>query len=377
MARYAILNDTHFGSRKTSEIIIEEQRKFFDEVFFPYCKKHRIKGIFHAGDYWTDRYALSVKSMYVSRKMFLEKLRDNGMTMEIIPGNHDLAFKNNSVLNSLKESFGYFQPHVVIHSNPTECVYEDGMKILWLPWVNSENLRRSLDAIEKTDASILIGHLALSGFEFFKGQEAETVEDEFITKDHLSKFKAVWSGHYHHKSSRDNITYLGSQYQMTWNDYGSRKFFHVVNTKSPTKLIAIENPRSLYEHYYYDDKTCLDNIISFDPKQFKEKYVKIFILQKTNPHLFETFIEKLNSFSEAHEIRVMPAQIIAEESQSVGDPIASSDIIRRNTVDLVNEFITEHANPEVYNQDVLKRIAHQLLIESETLSGKSSSEFTE
>jgi DNA repair exonuclease SbcCD nuclease subunit len=379
MAKYAILNDTHFGTRKTSEIIIEEQRKFFENIFFPYCKKHKIKKIFHAGDYWTDRYALSVKSMYVSRKMFLEKIRDEGMTMEIIPGNHDLGYKNNSTLNSLKESFGYFQPHVIIHSNPTECVYEDGMKVLWLPWVNSENLSKSLEAIDKTDAPILIGHLALSGFEFFKGQEATELEEEHITQKHLSKFKAVWTGHYHHKSSRDNIIYLGSQYQMSWNDFGSRKFFHVVNTKNPLKLTAVENPRSLYEHYYYDDKTNLDEILSFDAKTLKEKFVKVFILHKSNPHLFESFIEKLNSFSEAYEIRVMPSQIVQSDDSSIGiENIISSGIMKRNTIDLVNEFINEHANPEVYNQDVLKRIAQQLLIESETLMPtRSSSEFIE
>ena len=39
--------------------------------------------------------------------------------------------------------------------------------------------------------------------------------DPSIYKD----FKQVFSGHYHHKSSRGNITYLGNPYQMFWNDY--------------------------------------------------------------------------------------------------------------------------------------------------------------
>ena len=370
MAKYAILNDTHFGARKTSEIIIEEQRRFFDDIFFPYCKKHKIKGIFHAGDYFTDRYALSVKSMYVSRKMFLEKLRDNGMTMEIIPGNHDLGYKNSSSLNSLKESFGYFQPHVVIHSNPTECEYEDGMKIMWLPWVNQENLNKSLSAIEKTDASILIGHLALSGFEFFIGQEASNLDDEWITADRLKKFKLVLSGHYHHKSSRDNIVYLGTQFQMTWNDYGSRKFFHVIDTKKPHKLTSVENPRTLFVHYYYDDRKNMDEIVSFDPAVFKEKYVKIFVLDKSNPHLFETFMDRLNSSSGAYEIRIMPATTALPSDNTDPQQNTDDDVIKRNSIDLIYEYINEHANDEVYDLDSLKRIAQKLMIESETIAAK-------
>jgi DNA repair exonuclease SbcCD nuclease subunit len=370
LAKYAILNDTHFGARRTSDIIIREQERFFNEVFFPYCKKHRIKGIFHAGDYWTDRYALSVKSLYASRKMFLEKIRDNGMTMEIIPGNHDLGYKNTSTLNALKESFGYFQPHVIIHSNPVECEYEDGMKLLWLPWVNTENLNRSLTAIENSSADILIGHLALSGFEFFLGQEAKAVEDEYITAEKLKKFKAVWSGHYHHKSSRDNIVYLGTQYQMTWNDYGSRKYFHVVDTKKPTKLIAVENPRTLFAHYYYDDKNNEEEILSFDPALIAEKYVKIFILNKTNPHLFETFLQRINSSSGAHEIRVMPIQ--AEHATTSNETNNIGSVPQKNTIDLVKEFITDHANPDVYDHSLLTRISQQLLIESEAISSKGN-----
>jgi len=373
VTKFAILNDTHFGARRTSDIIIEEQRKFFDDIFFPYCKKHRIKRIFHAGDYFTDRYALSVKSMYASRKMFLEKLRDYDMKMEIIPGNHDLGYKNSSTLNSLKESFGFFQDYVIIYTSPTEVSYEDGVKILWLPWVNSENLNKSLAAIEKTDASILIGHLALSGFEFFIGQEATSIDDEWITSDYLKKFKSVWSGHYHHKSSKDNITYLGTQYQMTWNDFGSRKFFHIVDTKHPHKLISIENPRHLFVHYYYDDIKNIDEIISFDPLTFKEKYVKIFVLNKSNPHLFETFMDKINSSSLAHEIRIMPATsalpstVDKEQHQNTED-----DTIKRNSIDLIYEYIHEHANNEVYDLDSLKRIAQKLMIESETISAKQT-----
>ena len=37
--KIAILNDTHFGARNDNAVIAEHQRKFYDEVFFPYLKE--------------------------------------------------------------------------------------------------------------------------------------------------------------------------------------------------------------------------------------------------------------------------------------------------------------------------------------------------
>ena len=46
----------------------------------------------------------------------------------------------------------------------------------------------------------------------------------------FSKFDRVFSGHYHMKSTKDNVTYLGNPYQLYWNDYASKRGFHVFDT---------------------------------------------------------------------------------------------------------------------------------------------------
>jgi metallophosphoesterase superfamily enzyme len=53
--KLAILNDTHAGVRNSSEIFIEYQRRFYEEVFFPYCNENGIKQIIHLGDYYENR----------------------------------------------------------------------------------------------------------------------------------------------------------------------------------------------------------------------------------------------------------------------------------------------------------------------------------
>jgi len=368
--KYAIINDTHFGARKTSEIIIEEQRHFFQNVFFPYCKKNKISKIFHAGDYFTDRYALTVKSLNASRKIFLDRLVEENMTMEIIPGNHDLGYKNSSSLNSLKESFGYFLPHVIIHTQVTEQTYEDDFSVLWIPWVNSENQNKTIQAIEKSSANVVIGHLALSGFELFKGQIAKSIEDETITAEMLKKFRLVLSGHYHHKSIKDNIVYLGTQYQMTWNDHDSKKFFHILDTKNPNKLYSVENKKTLFENVYYDDKKEIEKILTYKPEILKGKYVKVYIKNKNDPHLFNLFVEKLNEFSGAHQIRIMPFQE-QQEQKITKDNDGEIILEERKTLDLIYDFIEDTANKDLYDIEYLKKLSQNMLIETETMSAKT------
>ena len=41
--KVAIITDQHFGARKGSKFLHEYFKKFYDDVFFPYLKKHKIK----------------------------------------------------------------------------------------------------------------------------------------------------------------------------------------------------------------------------------------------------------------------------------------------------------------------------------------------
>ena len=104
--KVAILNDTHCGIRNSSEIFMEYQSRFYTDVFFPYLKEHNIKKILHLGDYYENRTSINFKALHHNRRIFLDKLRDNSIHMDIIPGNHDCYFKNTNRLNALKELLG-------------------------------------------------------------------------------------------------------------------------------------------------------------------------------------------------------------------------------------------------------------------------------
>ena len=97
--KLAILNDTHCGIRNSSDIFMEYQEAFYRDVFFPYCVENDIKHILHLGDYYDNRKTINFKALQHNRKIFLEPLRKNGMTMDVIVGNHDMYYKNTIELN--------------------------------------------------------------------------------------------------------------------------------------------------------------------------------------------------------------------------------------------------------------------------------------
>ena len=136
--KVAILNDTHCGVRNSSDIFLKYQERFYEEVFFPYLKENNIKHILHLGDYYEHRKFVNFKALNANRKHFLEPMRDSGITMDIIPGNHDVYFKNTNELCSLKELLGYFTSNVNIVMEPTVLDY-DGLGVAVIPWINNAN----------------------------------------------------------------------------------------------------------------------------------------------------------------------------------------------------------------------------------------------
>jgi metallophosphoesterase superfamily enzyme len=88
--RIAILNDTHCGARNSSDVFMAYQELFYENIFFPYLLENGITNIIHLGDYYEHRKFVNFKALEHNRKVFLEKLREYNIHMDIIPGNHDV-----------------------------------------------------------------------------------------------------------------------------------------------------------------------------------------------------------------------------------------------------------------------------------------------
>ena len=285
--KIALITDTHWGARGDSPAFAAYFNRFYYEHFFPYLSANNISNIFHLGDIVDRRKYINFVTARHLRK-FVEHCDSSGIRLDVIIGNHDTSFKNTNEVNSMRELFEHSTYDIHYYSDPG-VVTIDGTDIAVLPWICSGNYEESMEFINKTNAQILFGHLELAGFEMYKG----AVNDHGFDSKIFDKFDTVCSGHFHHKSTRGNINYLGAPYEMSWSDYNDPRGFHVFDTET-RELEFIQNPLTMFNkvHYHDQDKT-LDEIMDMDFDHYAGSYVKLIVHTKTNPYWFDMFVDKI------------------------------------------------------------------------------------
>lgn len=323
--KIAILNDTHCGIRNSSEIFNKNAEQFYEEVFFPYLIENDIKQIVHLGDYYDHRKFINFKALSSNRKHFLHKLREYGMSMDIIPGNHDTFYKNTNELNSLKELLGHYMNEVHIVMEPTVMNY-GSLKLGLIPWICQDNYERSMDFIAKCDADIIGAHLELSGFEVMRGMKHHGGMDPNLFK----RFELVMSGHFHCRSHEGNIKYLGSQLEFFWSDAHDPKYFHILDTET-RELTAVHNPNTLFEKIVYDDENL--DYSNYDVKHLNQKFVKIVVKNKTDLFTFDRFVDRV--------INESPLEVKIQENfeEFLGDNVEDESVSLEDTQTLLDTYV--------------------------------------
>lgn len=347
--KVAVLNDTHCGVRNSSDIFLKYQEKFYTEVFFPYMKEHNIKQILHLGDYYDHRKFVNFKALNDNRKVFLEPMRDMGITMDIFPGNHDVYYKNTNELCSLKELLGYFTSNVNIMMEPRVVTY-DTLNIACVPWINNENCQATMSWLQQVPADWVAAHLELIGFDMMRGVK----NTHGMGTEVFNRFETVLSGHFHTKSSQGNIHYLGSQMEFTWADAGDPKYFHVIDTQT-RELTPVRNPITVFKKVFYDD--TLNDYTSYDVSQFENQFVKIVVANKSDPFIFDRFIDRVQQVN-VHELK------IAETfDEFIGENVVDDNISVEDTTELLDSYV-EAVDTEL-NKDRMKGLMRGLYVEAQ------------
>ena len=347
----AILNDTHCGVRNSSDIFINYQEAFYTDVFFPYLLENDIKHIIHLGDYYEHRRFINFKALSANRKHFLEKLREYGITMDIIPGNHDTYYKNTNGLNSLKELLGHYMNEVNIVHDCSVLEY-DGLRVGLVPWICSDNEKETLEFLDNCRADVIGGHFELNGFDMLRGVPCT----DGMSAEKLKRFELVLSGHYHCKSHQGNIHYLGSQMEFFWNDAGDDKFFHILNTDDRT-LTPVRNPITLYERIYYDDTET--DYSSKDVSHLDGKFVKVVVKNKADPFTFDRFLDRIQSRN-IHDLKIQE-----NFTEFLGENVEDEGIEVENTSELLRSYVENVET--VLDKERIKRELIELMQEAETV----------
>jgi DNA repair exonuclease SbcCD nuclease subunit len=349
--KVAIINDTHAGIRNSSDIFLDNAEKFYSDVFFPYLLENGIRRIIHLGDVFDNRKFINFRALNRFRKSFLTKLREHGIHMHVLPGNHDTFYKNTNELNSLKELLGHYMGEVTIHMEPT-VIDLGGMKFGLVPWICQENEVKCMHFLQNAKCDILGGHFEIAGFDMMRGVKNEHGMNSSV----FSRYEMVLSGHFHTKSTQDNIHYLGSQMEFTWSDAHDPKHFHVIDTDT-RELTAIRNPHTLFERIHYDDSK--HDYLHYNLDGVDDKFVKVVVINKTDSFAFDRFIDRLQN-RQLHELK------IAENfSEFLGDNVDDEEVSVDDTSVLLDSYID--AVDTDLDKDRIKREMHELMTEAQVL----------
>lgn len=284
--KICILGDTHFGMRGDSVIFHEYYRKFYEEIFFPYLIANDIKVIFQLGDLFDRRKFINFNSLHLVKKYFFDRCRDEGIQLHTLLGNHDVSFKNTLEVNSSELLLKEYE-NVNIYRHFHNLIFDDSVDII--PWICDENEDEIMEKISQSKSQICFGHFEIAGFEMDRGN----ICHEGIDKKILEKYDIVLTGHFHHKSTDGNITYVGTPGEMTWADYDDERGFHIFDT-STRELTFIKNPYTMFNKILYnDDEQDFEFYKKFDYAKYKNTYVKIVVVKKGNAFLFDSVIDNL------------------------------------------------------------------------------------
>lgn len=344
--KVAVITDQHFGVRGDSILFLDYYEKFYRDVFFPTLDARGIDTVLDLGDTFDRRKYVNFVTLRRAKQMYFDPLKERNITVHSVVGNHTTYFKNTNDINTmdllLKEYSNY---NVYTHEPVT--IRLGSCDVMLSPWICPSNAEVSFEAFKETSAKILMGHFEFAGFEMMKGQ----LSDHGLDRADFKKFLAVYSGHYHHPSSHENVTYLGAPYEMTWTDYAGKRGFHIFDTET-LEMEFIQNPYSIFHKLEYDDTDLtVEDIDELDVSMLTSTYVKVIVKKKSNPYTFDLFIDKLQTAGAA-DIKVVEDHLnfdIIDEGELVDEAQDTLSLLRgyvdslevKANKERINEFLRD------------------------------------
>ena len=320
--KIAIITDQHFGCRKNSKHFHDYFLKFYNDVFFPTLEKEGITTIVDMGDTFDSRKGVDFSSLAWAKNNYYDRLEKMGCEIHTIVGNHTAYYKNTNDVNAVDLLLREYE-NVKIYSEATD-IKIDNLNILLVPWINSENEKMTLEALNNSKSKCVMGHLEFEGFRIHRG----FVMDQGTDVKLFDKFDRVYSGHYHTRSDDGKIFYLGNPYEMYWNDVSDTRGFHLFDTET-LEHTPIDNPYKMFYNIYYEDT----NHQTFDTRKYDDKIVKLIVRKKTDQTQFERFVDKLYN-SNVFELKIVENfQLIDNEDFEAFES--------ENTLSILNRYVEE------------------------------------
>lgn len=350
--KVALITDLHYGIRNDNSAFYSYQKKSNDN-FFQHIRTSAIDAVYVLGDVFDRRKYLNYVTAQNCRKDFLEPLSGLGKPIHIIAGNHDEYYKNAHRPNSLKEIIDGRYENIRTYDEPIEVG-----PFLLVPWITDTNRVESLRLLKTSSKHICLGHFEVQGASMYRG----IASDHGFAASEFDRFDLTCSGHFHTRSVRGNVHYIGAAYEFIWSDHGDPRGYSILDTES-LELTFHQNPLTIFKAYTYDDEEMLikaeRDIAENDFREYNNCYVKIVAAKKTNQYVFDTLLDKIYKSG--------PISITVVEDMSTFQDTLEDEILDQaeSTENILDSYID--GLQLSIKRDQLKKLMREIYHEAVTL----------
>ena len=339
----------HIGMRNDSSRFHDYYEKFYTNVFFPYLEEHNINLVIQLGDLFDRRKYINFLSLSRSKKYFFDVLKERNIQFHTLLGNHDIFWKESVQVNSTGLVLGEYD-NVHLYDKPM-TLDAGAVMIDMIPWICDENKDEVFKFIDESNSDICAGHFEIAGFAMYRGMEAH----DGVASDKFKNYHTVLSGHYHTRSQKGNITYVGTPGEITWQDFNDPRGFHVFDDQTMT-MEFIENPYKMFARIVYDDSEPLDvSKPQINPEDYKDKFVKLVVVQKNDFYKFDLLLNSL------YNAGVYELKIVEDFSEFEQGEVDES-INLEDTLDVLSNYIDSVETDA--DKEKIKKFMRELYVEA-------------
>lgn len=341
--KHIIVSDTHVGCRDDNPHIAKHQRDVWAYIL-DYAEANDIRHFYHLGDFFDNRKKISLKTMEEVEHLTCA-LDERGITVDLLVGNHDTAYKNTNRVNS---------PEFLLDPTIFRVFIEDVTEendIIFVNWLNSENFEDAVKKIESSKAKYCFGHFDINGFKFQKdGKTSESV----LNQSSFFRFQKVLSGHFHTRQAVGNIEYIGSPFEMTWADHDDPKGFTVFDDEAGTFDFVPHGIHLFQLMYIGESVKSPDNFNTPRLQTMDELAGRIVrVVTKLSDKDNEKLIANLSKFNPA-QLQLVPTVVTVNLSNVQVDVGLNPDKIASDYIMTAIEDKSVASNVLEYVQNLLK-----------------------
>jgi hypothetical protein len=324
--KVACFTDIHFGLKSGSRLHNQDCEEFVN-WFCDTAKAQGCETAIFLGDWHHNRSTTDVSTMNYTVSN-LEKLSQSFEKVYFILGNHDLFYKDKREINSV-EFMRLFPNIVPIRENFTQG------DVTIMPWLIGDEWKE----VSKLKSRYVFGHLELPLF--YMNAMVQMPDHGQLQGSHFGHQEYVFSGHFHKRQSKGNITYIGNAFPHNYADAGDDdRGMMILEWGEEPEFIAWP-AQPLFRVYKLSD--ILDNPAGLLlPKSSVRVHLDIDISYEEANFIRETLIPKHN----IREMSLIPMKL-DQHSQDLAPGEVKFESVDQIIIDQISAIESEFFDPKV------------------------------